>query len=347
MRHSMPPHPLLSTSTRRRALRLGCAALLLPGWVLRQAQATATEPFAPLQRPVRWVVPFPPGGTSDLRARQVAERLRAELGWNMVVDNRPGASGIIGTEAVVRSAADGHTLLLGTIGTLALNPHLLGSQQPYQVLRDLQPITQFSSSAPCLMAHRDVPASTLAELNHWIRQGTPVAFASPGKATIGHLVGEAWRLRAGFSTQQVVHVPYAGTAPALRDVVAGQLPLLVDTPAAAFEQLKSGALKPIALASADRLAAVPQIATFVEQGWAGFVYDTWQGVLTRRGLPEATLAVLHREMVRALRHPEVLRSHEEQANTVVANTPAEFERTIAVESARWGRLIAASGVRAG
>jgi tripartite-type tricarboxylate transporter receptor subunit TctC len=344
MHHTLTPPHVASRRRVLQALAVGASSAWL---ALPRLGATGTDGFAPLARPIRWVVPFPPGGTSDLRARQVAERLRADLGWTIHIDNKPGASGMIGTDIVAKAAPDGHTLLLGTIGTLALNPHLLAAQQPYQVLRDLQPITQFSRSAPCLVAHRDVPANNLSELNALIRSGTRLAYASPGNATIGHLVGEAWRLRAQFDTQQVVHVPYAGTAPAVRDVVAGQVQLLVDTPSAVFEQLKSGQLKAIALASAERLAAVPQIGTFVEQGWAGFVYDTWQGALTRRGVPEAVLTTLHRELARALRHPEVVRSHEEQANTVVADTPTDFERTIATESARWGRLIAASGVRAG
>jgi tripartite-type tricarboxylate transporter receptor subunit TctC len=325
---------------RRRHALAAIAALPLgagPYGRGRPAQAASSFPT----RPLRWIVPFPPGGTSDQRVRQVAERLREQAGWSVLVDNRPGASGQIGTEAAVRAPADGHTLLLGTVGTVAINPHLF-PQQPYDVRRDLQPVSQFSRTSPGLYAHRGLGVTTLAELRARLHGGAALAWASPGNATIGHLVGEIWLRRSGVT---MTHVPYQGSAPAVRDFVAGQVPLLVETPAAVFEHLRSGTAVPLAVAARERLPALPQVPTFAESGYAELVFDAWQGAFTRRGVGPALLAALHREIATALRHPEVQRSHEEQANVVVASSPAEFERWVGDETARWARVVAETGVR--
>jgi tripartite-type tricarboxylate transporter receptor subunit TctC len=308
--------------------------------LLKPLRAIAAPEFPAPGRGLRWIVPFPAGGTSDLRARQVAERLRVDAGWPVVVENRAGASGIVGTDVVAKAEPDGYTLLLGTIGTLAINPQLM--PQPYDVLRDLQPVTQFSRSVSLLVGHRSLGAATLSEVERRARAGEALAFASTGNATIGHMVGETWQRRAGV---RITHVPYKGTAPAVQDFVAGHVPLLIDTPSAVWEHLRSGVAVPLAVSSAQRVAQLPQVPTFSEAGHADMVFDTWQGVLTRRGVPPAALASLHREIVRALRHPEIVASHEEQVNVVVANRPEEFEQVIVRETARWTRVVAETGVR--
>jgi len=303
-----------------------------------RAQAAA---FPEPGRPLRWVVPFPAGGTSDLRVRQVAERLKADAGWNVLVDNRAGASGMIGSDAVAKAAADGYTLLLGTIGSLAINPAMF-FQQPYDVLRDLQPITQFSRSVSVLLAHRELGISSLPALEARIRGGAAMAFASTGNATIGHMVGEVWQRRAGIT---LTHVPYKGTAPAVQDFVGYQVPLLFETPSAVWPHVLSGVAVPLAVTSAARMPQMPSVPTFAEHGHPDIVFDTWQGVLTRRGIAPEVLVTLHREIARALRHPDVVKSHEEQVNMVVASTPAEFERFIADETARWAKVVAETGVK--
>ncbi len=321
---------------RRQCLGLFAASAFAPRGF---AQPAFPEP----DRPLRWIVPFPAGGTSDLRARQVAERLKADVGWNVVVDNRAGASGMIGSDIVAKSAPDGHTLLLGTIGTLAINP-ALQAQQPYDVLRDLQPISQFSRSVSVLLAHRDTGIRSLAELEAQVRGGARLAFASSGNATIGHLVGELLKRRAGLD---ITHVPYQGTAPAVRDFIGNQVPLLVETPSAVWPHLQSGVAVALAVTSRERVPQMPAVPSFAESGHPDLVFETWQGVLTRRGVTPQVLATLHREIAAALRHPEVVRSHEEQVNTVVAGTPEAFERLIAEETVRWARVVAETGVRRG
>jgi tripartite-type tricarboxylate transporter receptor subunit TctC len=297
--------------------------------------------FPQADKPIRFIVPFPAGGTSDLRARQVAERMRHDAGWTVVVDNRAGASGMIGSEAVARAAPDGHTLLLGTIGSLAINPHIF-PQQPYDVLRDLQPITQFSRSVTVLVAHRSTGYRRLADVETAVGAGRPLAYASTGNGTIGHMVGEIYRRRAGLD---IVHVPYKGTAPAVQDFISGQVPLLYETPSAVWEHIRAGTAVPLAVTSSSRMPQMPGVPTFRESGHADVVFDTWQGALTTRGVPPAVLASLHQEMTRALRHPDIVKSHEEQVNLVVANTPGEFGSLIAAETSRWGRVVGETGVR--
>jgi tripartite-type tricarboxylate transporter receptor subunit TctC len=325
---------------RRRTL---VRALAVGPWTLTAGVPRAQGPFPEPGRALRWIVPFPPGGTSDLRVRQVAERLAADAGWTVVVENKAGASGQIGTDLVAKAPPDGYTLVLGTIGTMALNPHLF-PRQPYDVARDLQPVTQFSRSVSTLFARRDLGVSSLAELEARVRGGARLAYASTGNATIGHLVGEMWKRRAGLD---VAHVPYQGTAPAVRDFVGGQVPLLFETPSAVFEHVRAGTVVALALTGAQRLPQLPTVPTFVESGHRDLVFDTWQGAFTRRDVPGPVLAVLHREIARALRHPDVVRSHEEQANVVVASTPDEFARFVAEETARWGRVVAETGIRVG
>jgi tripartite-type tricarboxylate transporter receptor subunit TctC len=337
-------------TTRRRLLAGACgalgSALLKPAAV--QAGAVPSRGFAPQgfpspDRPIRLIVPFPAGGTSDLRARQVAERMGREEGWKVIVENRAGASGMIGAGLVARSPADGHTLLLGTIGLLAINPHLFATQ-PYEVLRDFQPITQFSRSVTVLFAHKDLGVHSLSELETRVRAGDRLAYASTGNGTIGHMVGETYKRRAGLD---IVHVPYKGTAPAVQDFIGNQVPLLYETPSAVWEHVRAGTAVPLAVSSAERMPQLPTVPTFRESGHRDMVFDTWQGLLTVRGVPPEALAALHREAAQALHDPEVVRSHEEQVNLVVAGKPEEFERLIRRETEKWGAIVRETGAQPG
>ena len=331
----------IENRVRRRLLTIGGLATVGSIGSTGSVGALASAVFPDPDRPVRFIVPFPPGGTSDLRARQVSAVIARQRGWRIVVENRSGASGTIGSDQALRAPADGHTLLLGTIGTLAINPHLLVNQ-PYDVATDVQPITQFSRSVSMLMAHRDRGIRSLADLERRARADGPLAFASTGNATIGHMVADLYQRRAGIG---LTHVPYRGTAPAVQDFSSAQVPLLVETPAAVWPLLQSGVAIPLAVTSAERMPQLPQVATFAEQGYPDLILDTWQGVVTRRGLPAATLARLHQAFVGALRHPDVVRSHEEQVNVVVANSPDAFERLMRRESARWGAVVRETGAR--
>jgi tripartite-type tricarboxylate transporter receptor subunit TctC len=327
---------------RRHVLQI--LPLAIAGLHLAPVRGQAPGTFPEPGKPIRLVVPFPAGGTSDLRARQVAEHLRQDAGWTVVVDNRPGASGMIGSDLVAKAPADGYTLLLGTIGTLAINPAVFPAQ-PYNVLHDFQPVTQFSRSVSVLMAHKQ-----LGHQRRWRSWRPPrapanrLAYASTGTGTIGHMVGEVYKKRANL---ELTHVPYKGTAPAVQDFVAGHVPLLVETPSAVWEHLKAGTAVPLAVTSSARMPQMPSVPTFKELGYADIVFDTWQGIVTRRGVPPAVLEALNRELVKALRSPDVVRSHEEQVNVVVANTPEQFERFIADETRKWTSVVKETGVAAG
>jgi tripartite-type tricarboxylate transporter receptor subunit TctC len=326
---------------RRRLLAGACAAA---GTALLNPARSHPKHFPSPGRPIRLIVPFPAGGTSDLRARQVAERMGHAEGWRVIVENRPGASGMIGAGLVARAPADGHTLLLGTIGLLAINPHVFSAQQPYEVLRDFQPVTQFSRSVTVLFAHKDLDVRSLGELEARVRAGAKLAYASTGNGTIGHMVGETYKRRAGLD---LVHVPYKGTAPAVQDFIGHQVPLLYETPSAVWEHVRTGTAVPLAASSEQRVPQMPEVPTFFESGHRGVVFDTWQGLLTVRGVPPEALAALHREATRALRDPEVVRSHEDQVNVVVAGTPDEFERLIRDETAKWGVVVRETGLQTG
>lgn len=323
---------------RRRVLLQSLPALLAaPALIPARAQnATFPQP----DRAVRLIVPFPAGGTSDVRARQVAERMRQDAGWTVVVENRAGASGMIGSDLVAKANPDGYSLLLGTIGSLAINPQLF-PQQPYDVLRDFQPVTQFSRSVTVLLAHATSGYRKLGDLEQALRGGARAAYASTGNGTIGHMVGEIYKRRSGLD---ITHVPYKGTAPAVQDFVSAQVPLLYETPSAVWGHIANGTAVPLAVTSNARMPQMPDVPTFRELGYADMVFDTWQGVVTRRGLPTSILDQLNRQMVQALRHPDVVRSHEEQVNVVVANTPGEFEQFIRAETSRWGSVVRETGV---
>ncbi len=331
---------------RRRYTLAACMAVMatigLFGANAAWAQAPAQLQTFPLpDRTIRFIVPFPAGGTSDLRARQVAEFIRQDAGWKIVIENRAGASGMIGSDVVAKAPPDGYTWLLGTIGSVAINPHLF-AQQPYDVQRDLQPVTQFSRSVTVLMAHRNLGVRSLRELEAKARSGEKLAYASTGNGTIGHMVGEIYKRRAHLD---ITHVPYKGTAPAVQDFVAGHVPLLYETPSAAWEHIRNGTAVPLAVTGSARMPQMPDVPTFRELGYADIVFDTWQGALTTRNVPPAILESIHLHMVRALRSAEIQRSHEDQVNVVVANSPAEFGQFIAAETTHWGSVVRETGVK--
>ena len=345
-------------STGRAATRAILGALIASGFasgnafaqVIPSAQAASIPNASGLPRaadfyrekPLRLVVPFPAGGSSDFRARQLAKKLKERSGIDVIVENRPGASGFLGSELVAKAPADGHTVLLGTIGTLAINPSLF-SKLPYQPLHDFVPVTQFSTGPVLLAAHPSLGVSNLRELIDLVRrQPGRFAYASTGNGTIQHILGETFKRAAGV---QLIHIPYRGTAPAVQDFVAGHVGLMFDTPTALAAHIQAGRAVPIALTSAKRVASMPNVATFIESGVDDFVYESWQGIVAPKGLPPPVLAMLAEEIRAALQDAEIVASHREQASEVVANSPQEFARHIERETARWAKAVRESGAQ--
>ena len=314
--------------------------------VLAAALALGALPPAAAQewpvRPVRIVVPFSPGGVADNSARVIADRLGARLGQQVIVENRAGASGNIGSEAVAKAAPDGYTLLLGFDGTMVINPHVF-ARLPFDTLRDFQPVTKLGDATLILVAHPSLPAGTVAELIAYSKtQPGGVPYGTSGTGGTPHLAGELLVQRSGA---KLVHVPYKGGGQAIGDVVGGQIPLVYTAIATAQQYVKSGRLKAIAVSSAKRASALPDVPTFVEGGQAGFVVDSWVGILAPARTPRPIVDRLQKEIAAVLAEPEVKARYEVLGIEPVGNTPDQFAAQIKADLARWEQVVKQAGIK--
>src|SRR5687767_169734 len=281
-------------------------------------------------KPIRLVAPSSTGGGIDALARIIANSPHG-LGQPIVVENRGGANGIIGTEIVAKAAPDGYTLLLGFTGAIAVNPGLY-PKLPYDPVRDLAPITQVSASPPLIVVHPSVPARSLKELVNLDRaRPGQLTYGTGGIGTGGHLTMEMFNLAAGT---RVLHVPYKGVGPALTDVIAGQISLMVSSPISSQPHMQAG-----------RLAAMPEVPTVIESGWPGFESTSWFGILAPAGTPPAIVARLHKEIIGQLRRSEVREQIIRTGADVVGDTPEEFSAYIKTEIVKWGKVVKAAGIK--
>lgn len=322
-----------SPAPRRRLLQ-ACVAGAAFGPAALRAQAFPN-------RPIRFVVPFP-GGFTDMLARSVGQKMGDALGQPVLVENKPGASGAIGAQEVLRAPADGHALFLGHIGTHALNPHLQ-AKLAYDPA-ELVPVSLLVRLPNLLVASPVLPVSSVQELVALAR-GKPreLSYASPGNGTSGHLAAELLKVRAGID---LVHVPYKGTAEALQDLGAGRVHLMFDTVAQGLAQARGGRVRALAVTSPVRHPLAPEIPTMVEAGFPGWDTSTWFGVMVRAGTPPDLVARLNAEAVRALAAPDVRERLVATGATVVGDTPAEFAAFVKAEHERWGEVIRRAGIRA-
>jgi len=289
-------------------------------------------------KPVRVVVPFSPGGVADSSARVVAERLGARLGQAIVVENRPGASGNLGTAAVATAAADGYTLLLGFDGTMVINPHVYSSL-PWDTLRDFAPVTKLGDATLILVAHPSVPAQSISEL---VALKKPFSYGTAGTGSTPHLAGELLAQRTGIA---LTHVPYKGGGQAMGDVVGGQIPLVFTAVATAQQFVKSGRLKGLGVPAARRSGSLPEVATFIESGLEGFVVDSWTGVLAPAKTPGEILARLQKEIAAVLGEPDIRNRYATLGIEPVGNTPAQFAEQIRADLARWEKVVRQANIR--
>lgn len=330
----MARRPLLG----RRAL----SALLLVGLigVAPAAQAQADYP----SRPLSFVVPYPPGGAADVFARQLATQLAVRLGQPVVVENRAGANGNLGSAAVAKAPADGYTLLLGTASTVAINPQLYGKNMPYDPVRDLQPVSGTHSMANVLVVNPATPYRTVQDVvaAAKAKPGT-LAYASAGIGNTMHLAGEQFRMQAGID---LMHVPYKGGPPALNDVLAGQVPMMFNNLPAIVQMSRSGKLRALAVATPQRSPLLPDVPTMEEAGFKGYVSTVWNGVFVRAGTPRAMVDRLNREIVAALSQPELRQSLEAQGYDVIPSSPDAFAALIRAEVPRWAAVVQQSGATA-
>jgi tripartite-type tricarboxylate transporter receptor subunit TctC len=285
-------------------------------------------------KPIRMIVPYPPGGGTDVVARIVNEKLSQELGQPIVIDNRGGAGGSVGTEIASKAAPDGYTILL-TLSSHTINPKLF-PKLGYDVERDFIPISLAASIPQIIVAHPSVPAGNMQELLAWMKANPgKVNYASVGVGSPAHIAGELLKLKSGV---QMTHVPYKGGGPAMTDVIAGQVQLAIVSMPAALQFVKAGRVKALAVASAKRSASAPDVPTIAEGG-LDVVVESWYGVLVPAKTPAPIVARLNAAMVRVLAMPDVKEKLFAQGAEAVSNTPAEFEAIIKDEIAKWEYVI--------
>jgi tripartite-type tricarboxylate transporter receptor subunit TctC len=291
-------------------------------------------------KPLRIIVPFSPGGVADNSARVIAEPLAARLGQQVLVENRPGASGNIGTQAVAQAEPDGYTLLLGFDGTMVINPHVF-AKVPFDTVRDFAPVTKLGDATLILVAHPSVPARNLAQLLE-LAKSKPFAYGTSGTGGTPHLAGELLKQRTGA---QLEHIPYKGGGQAMADVVGGQIPLVFTAIATAQQYVRTGRLVAIAVPSAKRSSALPEVATFQESGFAGFDVTSWVGIFAPAKTPAPVVEKLNRELEAALKTPFVRERYATLGIEPVGNTPAQFGEQVRADLARWAEVVKAANVK--
>jgi len=293
-------------------------------------------------RPIRFIVPFPPGGTLDITARIMQPRLSESLGQPIVIENRGGAGGVVGTEAAVRSAPDGYTFLF-TFSAHTMNPAL--HKLSYDVERDFAPVSLLVSVPQLIAANPNAPAKTLRELVAAARERPGFyAYASPGSGTPGHIAAELLKRSAGID---MVHVPYKGGGPALADTIAGQVPFLFLTAPAGLPSARSGKLRALAVTTLKRTPAAPEIPTVAEElNLPDYEVDSWLALFAPAKTPEPIIARMHKEVARVLHLPEVKQKLLEQSADPVGSSPEELERVVKAELKRWAEVIRQAGIKA-
>lgn len=321
--------------TRRDALGAGLIGLALALSGPAQAQTWPSQN-------IRLVVPFPPGGSTDVLARRLAEGLRERLGQTVIVENRGGAGGTIGSEFVAKSAPDGYTLLMGVTGSHGVAPSLYPNLG-YQPLRDFAPISLLVSAPLVLVVNPEVPAKTLQDFIALAKkQPDTLTYGTPGNGTSMHLTGVTFDLQAGT---KLVHVPYKGSAGALTDLLSGQIKTMFGDLLVVLPQIRAGKINALAVTSKDRNPLLPDVPTMAEAGLPGFEVLSWQGLFAPAGTPPAVVERLNKEVRAVMESKDVKDFFAAQGFLVGASTPAEFTSFVGSEVKRWGEIVKAGNVK--
>jgi tripartite-type tricarboxylate transporter receptor subunit TctC len=294
-------------------------------------------------KPIRFVVPFVAGGPTDIQARMLGEKLAQRLGQQVVIDNRGGAGGNIGMEITAKAPPDGYTLVIATVGTWAVNPHLY-DRLPFDVVKDFAPITQVSTSPGVLVVHPTVAAKSVKELIALAREKPgALNYGSSGVGGFGHISGELFTLMTGT---RMTHVPYKSSAPALTDLIAGQIQVLFNNMISTVPYVKANRVRALATTGARRSPALPDLPTVAEAGVPGYENASWSAVAAPAGTPRAVIARLHREFTDILRLQDIQQRHAEVGADIIASTPEEFHAYLKSEVAKFGKLVKAAGIKA-
>ena len=293
-------------------------------------------------KPIRLIVPFAAGGTGDVLGRLIAPKLGESLGQPVVIDFRPGAGTTLATDLTAKSAPDGYTILLSASTTMCINASLY-SKLPYDTLKDLAPVTLLASIPNMLVANPGLAANTVQELIALAKsQPGKLNYASPGSGTTPHLAGELFRTMAGID---MVHIPYKGAGPAITDVLGGHIPMLFDNIPSVKPQVVSGKMKALAVTSARRSSAMPDVPTFAESGLPGFEANSWWAILAPAGTPREIIARLNSELVKILQSSYIKERFASVGAEPAGSTPEEAAAHIKVEVAKWAAIVKASGAR--
>lgn len=308
--------------------------------LLLSATTAHAQPYP--TKPIRFIVPFPPGGGNDTIARQVGQKLSAAFGQQVLVDNRPGAGGAIGAEAAARAAPDGHTVFLAGVATHGINPNLR-KKLPYDPVKDFDAVSLIASAPLLVVVHPSLPVNSVKELVA-LAKAKPgqINFASNGAGGSSHLAVELFKMMTGT---QVTHIPYKGLSPALTELLSGEVQLMFSSAVAMLPQVKAGKLRAIAMTGARRSAAIPDIPTVAEAGVRGYETGSWYGVVVPAGTPKAAITKLNQEIVSFIRSPETVARMNNEAVIPVGSTPDEFTTHIKKELARWAQVIKQAGVQ--
>lgn len=308
---------------------------------LNAQTVSAQSPHWPTQ-PIRWLVPYSAGGGTDTMARALSEAMRPSIGQPIAVDNRPGAATNIAVGALLQSRPDGSTIMQAENAALLFNEHMF-SKLPYNPGKDFTYIGAIGRIPVALVVHPSYPARTLAEFIAQVKaQGGKADYASPGIGTPHHMAMELFKQQAGLA---ITHIPYKGAAPALQDVMGGQVPIMMLDLASGFQHIKSGRVRAIAIASPQRAAALPDLPTFAEHGVPGVNAFAFHGLIGPAGLPDAVTERLNAELNKAMQDPKVQQLFADFAFEPMPGTPKAFRDLARSESARWGAVIQTSGVR--
>ena len=293
-------------------------------------------------KPIRLLIPFAPGGTTDIVARIVGDKLGRELGQPVIIENRAGGGGTVGADALAKSAPDGYTLGMATVSTMAVNP-AANAKIPYNNMTDFIPVTNFAAVPNVLTVHPSVPAQNLKEFIELLKKNPGTySFASSGTAGIGHMMGELFLSATGTD---MVHIPYKGAGPAVLDVIGGQVPVLFDNLPSSKAHIDAGKMRLLAVASPKRLSFYPNIPTFTEAGLADVNDRVWYGLVVPANTPKDIVAKLHAAAVKTVNNPAVNEKLAAQGAEPVANTPAEFSAQIKVEFEKMKTIVTKKGIK--
>ncbi len=323
----------------RRGFMGGCLGLAISGWTAGARAGAAADRYP--DHAIRFVCPFAPGGSVDISSRQVARGLTEKLGQAVVVENRSGSSGIVGTQAVAHSEPDGYTMVMGSSSTFGVNPSFY-PDMGYDAIKDFAPVSMVSIAPNVLVINPQVPARTVQEFVALLkRQPGKFSYASSGYGGAPHLAGELFKMEAKVD---ILHVPYRGTGQAVADLVSGHVQMSFGTALALLPLIHAGQVRPLAVTGTRRLVSLPQVPTMAEAGYPGVQVTAWNGVLVPAHTPVPVVDKLNRAIVDMLNDPAVKDQFEKLGAEPQSSTPQEFQRYIAEEITRWGKVIKAAGL---